>query len=111
MGREPVVPAAGAEVDSGSVYCFSAEDFAGAEEIAGICITELPQDTAGTLALGSRILRPGDILTAEQVGSMTFTPVPGEEDRELQVGYPASAFCLQKIFHGILSMNSRQRSI
>ena len=82
-----IVPAAGAEVDSGSVYCFSAEDFAGAEEIAGICITELPQDTAGTLALGSRILRPGDILTAEQVGSMTFTPVPGEEDRELQVGY------------------------
>lgn len=82
-----VVPAAGAEVDSGSVYCFSAEDFSDAEEIAGICITDLPQDMAGTLALGSRILRPGDILTAEQVGKMTFTPVPGEEDRELQVGY------------------------
>ena len=82
-----IVPAAGAEVDSGSVYCFSEEDFAGAEEIAGICITELPQDMVGTLALGSRILRPGDILTAEQVGSMTFTPVLSETDRELQVGY------------------------
>lgn len=82
-----IVPAAGAEVDCGSVYCFSAEDFSGTEEIAGICITDLPQEMAGTLALGSRILRPGDILTAEQVGKMTFTPVPGEEDRELQVGY------------------------
>ena len=82
-----ILPAAGAEVDCGSVYCFSAEDFSGTEEIAGICITDLPQEMAGTLALGSRILRPGDILTAEQVGKMTFTPVPGEEDRELQVGY------------------------
>lgn len=82
-----IVPAAGAEVDSGSVYCFSAEDFSDTEKIKGICITDLPQDMAGTLALGSRSLRPGDILTAEQVGSMTFTPVPGEEDRELQVGY------------------------
>ena len=82
-----IVPAAGAEVDSGSVYCFSAEDFSDREDMAGICITDLPESLAGTLALGSRILRPGDILTAEQVGSMTFTPVPGEEDRELQVGY------------------------
>ena len=82
-----ILPAAGAEVDCGSVYCFSAEDFSGTEEIAGICITDLPQEMAGTLALGSRILRPGDVLTAEQVGKMTFTPVPGEEDRELQVGY------------------------
>lgn len=82
-----IVPAAGAEVDCGSVYCFSAEDFSDSEAITGICITDLPQEMAGTLALGSRILRPGDILTAEQVGKMTFTPVPGEEDRELQVGY------------------------
>ena len=82
-----MLPAAGAEVESGSVYCFSAEDFSGAEEIAGICITDLPQGMAGTLALGSRLLRPGDILTAQQVGQMTFTPFPGETDRELQVGY------------------------
>ena len=55
--------------------------------MAGICITDLPQEMAGTLALGSRILRPGDVLTAEQVGQMTFTPVLAEENRELQVGY------------------------
>ena len=68
-----ILPAAGAEVDCDSVYCFSAEDFSDREDMAGICITDLPQEMAGTLALGSRILRPGDVLTAEQVGQMTFT--------------------------------------
>ena len=82
-----ILPAAGAEVDCDSVYCFSAEDFSDREDMAGICITDLPQEMAGTLALGSRILRPGDVLTAEQVGQMTFTPVLAEENRELQLGY------------------------
>ena len=34
--------ASAAEVDSGSVYCFSAEDFAGEEALAGICLTDVP---------------------------------------------------------------------
>ena len=82
-----ILPAAGAEMDAGSVYCFSAEDFSAREDMVGICITDLPETMAGNLTLGSRILRPGDILTAEQVEAMTFTAVPGETDRELQVGY------------------------
>ncbi len=82
-----ILPAAGAEVDCDGVYCFSVEDFSDREDMAGICITDLPQGMAGALTLGSRALRPGDVLTAEQLGRMTFTPILGEEDRELQVGY------------------------
>ena len=77
--------ASAAEVDSGSVYCFSAEDFAGEEALAGICLTDVPED--GTLRLGSRVLRPGDILTAEQVAQMTFSPLDTEADQSAEVGY------------------------
>ena len=77
--------ASAAEVDSGSVYCFSAEDFAGEEALAGICLTDVPED--GTLRLGSRVLRPGDILTAEQVAQMTFAPLNTEADQSAEVGY------------------------
>lgn len=75
-----------AEVDSGSVYCFSAGDFSGENTVVGICLTEVPQKE-GTIQLGSRILRPGDILTAEQVSQMTFTPVNTESDQSVQVSY------------------------
>ena len=80
------VSALAAEVDSGSVYCFSPEDFTTTEEpLAGICITGLPEN--GAVMLGTRVLRPGDILTAEQVGAMTFTPVRTETDVSAQVEY------------------------
>ncbi|MBQ8835203.1 MAG: S-layer homology domain-containing protein [Oscillospiraceae bacterium] len=79
------VPVSAAEVESGSVYCFSPEDFAGEETLAGICITDLP-DT-GAFLLGTRVLREGDILTAEQVAQMTFAPLDTEVDAAAEVGY------------------------
>ena len=79
--------AAAAEVDSDSIYCFTAEDFAGEEELAGICITSLPDSRTGTLLLGTRVLRAGDILTAGQVGQMTFHPLRTEEDTAAQMEY------------------------
>ena len=75
-----------AEVESGQMYCFSAEDFSENPSLAGICITELPRGQ-GALTLGSRILQPGDILTAEQVRQMTFSTVRSERDSTVQVGY------------------------
>ena len=78
--------AAAAEVDCDSVYCFSAEDFSQDLSITGICITDLPENL-GMLKLGSRILRTGDILTAAQVGQMTFSPLRSESDQTLEVGY------------------------
>ena len=82
-----VLPAAAAETDCDSVYCFSAADFSEEEALAGICITDLPAPEVGTLFLGARVLRPGDILTAEQVTQMTFSPLKTETDRSAEVGY------------------------
>ena len=78
--------AAAAEVESGTIYCFSATDFSGEEDVTGICITDLPKEE-GVLCLGTRILQPGDILTAEQLSQMTFSPVGTETDRQVSVGY------------------------
>lgn len=79
--------ASAAEVDCDSVYCFSTEDFSEETTIAGICITDLPDSDRGAVMLGSRVLRPGDILTAGQVEQMTFSPVLTETDETAQVGY------------------------
>ncbi len=79
-------PAAAAQVESGTVYCFTPADFDPEENLTGICITDLPK-AEGILTLGTRILQPGDILTAEQVAQMTFHPLGTETDRETAVGY------------------------
>lgn len=82
------VPAMAAEVDCDTAYCFSTADFAeGEEAISGICITGLPASDAGTVMLGSRVLRSGDILTAQQVAQMTFAPLQTREDKVAQVTY------------------------
>ncbi len=82
------VTAFAAQVDCDATYCFSGEDFAGeAEPLAGICITSLPDGAAGTVMLGSRILRPGDILAADQLAQMTFHPLRTEQDQTAQVSY------------------------
>ena len=82
-----ILPAKATQVDSGSVYCFTKEDFSPEDTFSGICITSLPGKATGTLKLGNRVLRPGDILTAEQVSQMTFHPVRTEIDRTAEVGY------------------------
>lgn len=77
-----------AEVDSDAVYCFSAEDFAQTgEALAGICVTGLPDSGAGTVLLGTRVVRPGDILTADQLAQLTFAPLRTEEDQEASMTY------------------------
>ena len=83
------VPAMAQEVDCDATYCFTAQDFAGTEELAGICITGLPEAQTGTVMLGNRVLRTGDILTAAQVEQMTFNPLKTREDREAEVEYLA----------------------
>ena len=74
-----------AEVDCDTVYCFVPEDFSGEESLAGICITELPEEKVGTMMLGTRVLRPGDILTADQLAQMTFSPLRSQEDQTASV--------------------------
>ena len=79
------IDASAVEVDSGSTYCFGTGDFSD-KEIAGICITDLPENL-GELMLGSRVLREGDVLTAQQVSQMTFSPLDTETDQTMEVGY------------------------
>ena len=82
------VPAVAAEVDCDAAYCFTAGDFSETEEpLRGICITGLPESDTGTVMLGSRVLRPGDILTAQQVEQMTFNPLRTQEDKIAEVTY------------------------
>ena len=74
-----------AEVACDDVYCFSSEDFG--EALAGICIMELPDGSVGATMLGSRVLRPGDILTADQLAQVTFHPVRTQEDAAAAMTY------------------------
>ena len=83
-----LVPARAAEVEGGERYCFSPTDFApGDAQLAGICITRLPEPDQGTVMLGSRILRPGDVLTAGQVEQMTFAANCAGEEDTATIGY------------------------
>lgn len=76
-----------AEVDCDAQYCFTAADFSGEEEVKGICITQLPDAQTGTVMLGNRVLRKGDILSADQLAQMTFSPLRTTEDTEATVTY------------------------
>ena len=78
--------ASAAEVECDSIYCFQTEDFP-EEELQGICITSLPDANAGTVMLGTRVLRPGDILTAAQLPQMTFLPLRTETDVSACISY------------------------
>ena len=77
--------ASAAEIPCDAVYCFSAADFSEGENFAGICVTGMPEQ--GTVMLGSRVIRPGDILTADQTAQLTFTPLRSEEDQTAQITY------------------------
>lgn len=79
--------ATAAEVDCDDTYCFQSTDFSPDEKLAGICITGLPESSTGTVMLGSRVLRPGDILTAQQLSQMTFVPLLTQGDQDAMVTY------------------------
>ena len=76
-----------AQVDCDSVYCFGSDDFSQEEPLTGVCVTGLPDSAAGTVMLGTRTIRPGDILTAEQLEALTFHPLLTEEGRSATITY------------------------
>ena len=86
LGVLSAPPVQAAEVDSGDVYCFGAGDFS-QEELLGICVTGLPEETVGTVLLGQRIIRPGDILPGNQLDRLTFVPNRRETDIQAQILY------------------------
>ena len=78
-----------ADVDADTVYCFSADDFQPEEALPlqGVCITGLPDPGVGTVFLGKRVVQKGDILTAEQLERLTFSPVFSSADGVAEVTY------------------------
>lgn len=79
--------AVAAEVDCDAVYCFTQGDFSEKEGLVGVCVTNLPDSETGTVLLGTRVIRSGDILTAEQLAKLTFQPLLTEEDASATVTY------------------------
>lgn len=81
-------PGFAVEMDSGDTCCFSAESFAaGRDGLSGICITRLPEPRLGTVMLGERTLRPGDVLTADQLAQLTFAAAHAEADTTAVISY------------------------
>lgn len=76
-----------AEVDCDATYCFTSTDFSSDETLKGICVTKLPDAQTGTVLLGNRVIRAGDILTAQQLEQLTFSPLRSESDREAVITY------------------------
>lgn len=77
-----------AEMDSRATHCFAPEEFSSGDgTLAGICLTALPEKHLGTVMLGERVLRPGDVLTACQVGEMTFVAGGPEENATAAIRY------------------------
>lgn len=82
-----VSPAIAAQVDCDATYCFTTEDFSQDASLQGVCITQLPDAETGTILLGSRVIRSGDILTASQLEQMTFRPLDTQADQDAVVTY------------------------
>lgn len=80
-------PAIAAQVDCDATYCFTPEDFSQDTSLQGICITQLPDADTGTVMLGQRVIRSGDILTAGQLEQMTFSPLRTDIDQEAIVTF------------------------
>lgn len=76
-----------AEVDCDATYCFQSADFSQDDSLMGICVTHLPDAQTGTVMLGNRVIRSGDILTADQLAQMTFMPLLTEFDQDAVVTY------------------------
>ncbi len=76
-----------AQVECDSVYCFTPGDFSEEAGLTGVCITGLPDAKRGTVLLGSRVVRPGDIFSADQLEKLTFMPLRTEEDQQVTVTY------------------------
>ena len=86
LGLMVPLGALAAEVDCDGLYCFGTGDFS-SEELTGVCITGLPEKALGAVMLGDREIRPGDILAAEQLEKLTFSPTLREQDAQATIRY------------------------
>ena len=67
--------------ETGTEYCFADSDFSTNECLEGIFLAEVPAKADGSLYLGSRLLRAGDVVPAELLSSLRLISqdeTPGE---------------------------------
>lgn len=68
-------------------YCFSESDFVSNDAaLTGIFVTDVPSATVGKVCYGTRVIRPGDVLPLETLGSLSLSPVC-QSDREATLCY------------------------
>ncbi len=77
------------------------------EDLRGICITSVSGD--GTLMLGSRTVRSGDVLTASQLENLTLHPDNPEEDCAARLRYlPIGAEGLEPEAEAVISIKGKR---
>ena len=69
--------AADQEVAWGEPYALTPADLSLENGCVGAVITNVPEKSLGDLRLGSRKINAGDVLTSEQLSSLTFVPAEG----------------------------------
>ena len=76
------IPTFAAESVGGAEYCFRTEDFLTSPSPAdGVYLRSVPDEALGALRLGSRALRSGDVLPAEELDSVVFVPARACDDQ------------------------------
>ena len=72
--------AADLSVTADGVYCFSEGDFAPADAaLSGVYVVSVPADTDGAVCWGSRVLRAGDVISADALALLRLCPAEGAE--------------------------------
>ena len=84
------VPVLGAQGETlcGEVYCFSREEFD--TESGGILIRQVPEPSVAEIKMGTRSIRPGDVLDASRLGELSLHPVSGENSEAVLSYLPIS---------------------
>lgn len=80
--------AAEAQVLRHSEYCFTRTDFSTetAQNVEGIFVTDVPDGDLAAVMLGSRTIRPGDVLCSEDLPRLRLQPV-GQQTGEAVLCY------------------------
>ena len=68
------VSAGDMELTWDDVYCFTQTDLAPEAATTGVMITSVPEASLGSVKLGNRCIQAGDVLTVENLSSLTFQP-------------------------------------
>ena len=69
--------AAEAELPEEGVYCFTQEELAGREALAGVFLTATPDGDRALVRLGSRILQAGDAVARADLSKLRVEPLAG----------------------------------